>query len=100
MPRDRLMTSVYGPFRKFRERWESTDNPQKNISRWNVPLYLGHGKNDKVVPFSQSESFHAALSAMYPDLKIVFNAPEESGHDFQYWSSEVKPVMDFFTSIR
>ncbi len=99
MPRDRLMTSVYGPFRKFRERWEGADNPQKNIGRWNIPLYLGHGKKDEVVPFSQSESFYSALKKMYPALDMVFNAPEKAGHDFNYWSSEVKPVMDFFASM-
>ncbi len=99
MRRDRLMTAVYGPCEKFHQRWAGTDNPMKTVGLWNTPLYLGHGRADTVVPFSQSESFYRALKKQHPRMRLVFNDPKDAGHDFTYWSSEVKPVMEFFLSL-
>lgn len=99
MPSDRLMSSVYGPYSSFKERWSGIDNPMKMIGSWSMPLYLGHGKRDVVVPFSQTDSFHRALREAHPKLRLIFNAPERAGHDFAYWGSELRPVIDFFLSI-
>lgn len=99
MPADRLMSSVYGPYSSFRGRWSGIDNPRKMIRSWSMPLYLGHGRRDAVVPFSQTEDFYLALKETHPKLKLIFNAPESAGHDFAYWGSEVRPVIDFFLSI-
>ncbi len=97
-PKDRLMASIYGPFTGFSERWRTVDNPDTfaRQKRWRVPLYIGHGRKDTVVPFSQSESFVKLLKEKHPRLRVVFNAPPDMGHDFTYWDSEVKPVLEFF----
>lgn len=99
MPADRLMSSVYGPYTSFRERWSGIDNPRRMIKSWSMPLYLGHGRRDAVVPFSQTEDFYLALKETHPKLRLIFNAPDRAGHDFAYWGSEVRPVIDFFLSI-
>lgn len=99
MPADRLMTSVYGSYYAFRERWSGIDNPRTMIRSWSMPLYLGHGRRDTVVPFSQTEDFYLALKEAHPKLRLIFNAPESAGHDFAYWGSELRPVIDFFLSI-
>ena len=65
-----------------------------------MPIYLGHGGKDAVVPFSQTESFYRALREAHPRLKVVLNAPESAGHDFAYWRSEVRPAIDFFLSMK
>ncbi len=98
MPADRLMSAVYGPFSQFKERWTGIDNPRSMIEKWTMPIYLGHGKRDAVVPFAQTSGFYKALTAAHPDLCVKFSAPENAGHDFNYWSSEVEPAIDFFLS--
>jgi hypothetical protein len=101
MPKDRLMAGQYGPYEKFKDRWLTVDNPEEAAKKgkWEMPLYIGHGKADKVTPFDQSKSLYNTLKKKYPDLKITFNEPENEGHDFNYWGSEVKPVLEFFNSF-
>jgi hypothetical protein len=99
MKDDRLMTAVYGKFHDFRERWTAEDNPQNMINQWTMPIYLGHGKKDAVVPFLQTLTFHEKLKKAKPGLHVEFNAPENAGHDFTYWASEVEPAVNFFLSI-
>jgi hypothetical protein len=98
MPRDRLMTAAYGPFELFSERWKNTDNPQTMAGTWTMPIYLGHGRLDAVVPFSQTAGFFEALRKARPVLRIVLNAPDDKGHDFRYWGSEIEPALQFFLS--
>lgn len=99
MPRDRLMTKVYGAYDAFPERWTGKDNPRKRISEWTMPIYLGHGHKDAVVPFSQTKTFYEALKTAHPALMIRFNEPAQAGHDFTYWASELPAVIDFFLSV-
>jgi S-formylglutathione hydrolase FrmB len=99
MPKDRLMTSVYGNYEIYPERWLGKDNPQNRLNEWNLPIYLGHGKADKIVPFDQTKNFYESLKKSKPNLKIIFNEPANSGHDYIYWESEVKPSFDFFESL-
>ncbi len=102
MPRDRLMSGTYGPYNKYPRRWANVDNPENEAIRgnWKMPLYIGHGKRDKVSPFSQSLSLYRTLRKHYPDLKVKFNAPDNEGHTFRYWNSEIIPVLDFFLSVK
>ncbi|MDR3237373.1 MAG: prolyl oligopeptidase family serine peptidase [Spirochaetia bacterium] len=102
MPNDNLMAALYGNFSAFRERRRSTDTPFESAKegKWSMPLYIGHGGKDHVVPFSQSLDFYKLLSEKYPDIKIVFHQASTQGHDFAYWGSELQAVFDFFESIR
>lgn len=100
MKRDRLMAAVYGPYDRFAERWTSIDNPSARILEWRMPIYLGHGKRDAVVPFDQTVAFYKALTAARPGLPLTLSAPENAGHDFAYWQSELDKAFDFMLSIR
>lgn len=95
MPRDRLMQAVYGPIEQFPERWAGADNPQQRLAEWKTPIYIAHGRGDRVVPFEQSERFAAELQRLHPALAQRFVALE-AGHDFAFWSAQVPPVLDFF----
>ena len=99
MPKDRLMTSVYGSFEIFPERWLGKDNPQNRLNEWILPIYLGHGKADKIVPFEQTKNFYESLKKLKPNVKVILNEPINFGHDYLYWESEVKPSFDFFESL-
>jgi putative tributyrin esterase len=96
LPADRLMTRVYGHYAEHKQRWVGADNPQMRIGEWKMPLYLGHGRKDTVVPLSQTLVFHEQLKNAHPVLKIVLNTPESAAHDFTYWGSEVGNVFSFF----
>ncbi len=100
MPGDRLMNALYGPLDRYRARWEGKDNPLKRIDEWTMPVYLGHGMKDPVVPFAQTQLFHNTLKKIHPGLAVVFNAAPDAAHDFRYWSSEVTSILEFFISSR
>lgn len=101
MPNDNLMTALYGNISGFSERWRTVDNPFEAAKegKWKMPIYIGHGEKDNVVPFSQSAGFYKLLSQKYPAIKTVFHA-SVSGHDFTYWNSELPAVFNFFEDIR
>jgi pimeloyl-ACP methyl ester carboxylesterase len=95
MPRDNLMIGLYGP---KGERWRVTDNPYRAASdgNWNMPIYIGHGGSDPVVPVEQSRRFAALLRKKYPGLKTAYSEAKGQGHDFGYWNSELERVFSFF----
>jgi dipeptidyl aminopeptidase/acylaminoacyl peptidase len=99
MPKDNLMSGVYGPFSLFSERWKTIDNPVSEYSQIKIPIYIGHGKSDKVVPYTQSELLYNRLLSLKNGKKYMLHTPE-MGHDFLYWDSEVIPILDFFESIK
>jgi len=94
MPRDNLMTAVYGSFQKFPERWR-LDNPVQRAKDWKIPLYLAHGTKDAVVPPSQTKLFYTVLRNLHVALDIRLEMPE-SRHDYLFWNSQLGKVMDFF----
>lgn len=95
MPKDRLMQAYYGPIARFPQRWAGRDNPQKRAAEWKIPLYLGHGTDDKVVPSSQTLNFYQALIKTNPQLHLELHL-KKAGHDYQYWDAEIQPVLNFF----
>ncbi|MCB1175680.1 MAG: prolyl oligopeptidase family serine peptidase [Leptospiraceae bacterium] len=99
LPRDRLMTAVYGAYDRFPERWTGKDNPHQQVSKWQMPLYLAHGTIDRVVPYSQSASFYQALRSAHSGIEVVLQSPA-AGHDFRFWGSQNKPAFDFFRKHR
>jgi len=96
MPKDPLMTNVYGQYQQFKKRWDNVDNPQTMADYWEMPVYLGHGVNDPYVPFSQTRDFYMVLREKHPKLDIVLHAAANHGHDWKYWRSEMAAVLRFF----
>lgn len=97
MPADNLSTLVYGPYARFTSRWNTVDNPQYLADRLRTPLYLGHGRMDKVVPPSQTVSFAEELKRKNPDLPVQLHMDDKAGHNFSYWRSELPAVWAFFS---
>jgi len=60
-----------------------------------TPIYLGHGKNDKITPHSQSVLFFDSLKKNNPDLKTKLII-KDAAHDYTYWASEVENILNFF----
>ena len=99
MQNDNLMKGYYGPYEKFKSRWDSIDNPFHRIKELITPIYLGHGTADKIVPPEQTKLFYQALVKVHPHLKVKLHMPE-AGHDYNYWGSEVNNVFDFFSELK
>ena len=93
MQKDNLMKGVYGEYSKFKERWEKFDNPTQQIPTMQTPLYLAHGLADSIVPVEQTINFYKNLQRLRPDLNIQFHAPENFGHNFKFWDSQVDTIL-------
>lgn len=100
LPQDNLLIGFYGPYERFPERWKAKDNPTQNIHLLKTPLYIGHGKQDKIVPAEQSEVFFRALQESNPGLaaKCAFFLRDAS-HDYKYWDSELDSIFAFFENL-
>lgn len=97
LPGDNLMKGYYGSFEKFPERWNGTDNPSKNINKLKIPLFIAHGKLDKVVPFDQSETFKKEIHKTRPKQIVNFVSVENAGHDYSFWNSQTDAILKFFS---
>ena len=95
-PYDAVMTGFYGSFDENRDLWMNFDNPMHEAAFLKVPMYLGHGLNDPIVPVEQTQSFYKTLTEVNPKLNVVLHLVPEAGHDFYYWNSEVDAVLNFF----
>lgn len=96
MTTDRLMIGFLGSFVKFPDRWKTGgDNLVHHAKKLKMGLYIGHGKQDKVVPFNQSEILYNTLKKISPNLKLK-NHWTNDGHNYKYWDAEVDNMLKFF----
>lgn len=95
IPKDALMTGWYGAMDKFPARWTGADNIIYRINEWKVPIYLGHGMADKIVPADQTIQLADSLKKYKPNL-VTLHICEVSGHTYEYWDSEVDAILSFF----
>ncbi|MFN3603486.1 MAG: alpha/beta hydrolase family protein [Leptonema sp. (in: bacteria)] len=96
-PKDNLMRLTYGDYEKFQERWQM-ENPLYMIKKmgWKAFLYLGHGKQDPIVPYIHSKHFYEFLVQEGFATKVTLSLKENFQHDFAYWNSELNSIFDFF----
>lgn len=95
MPSDNLMKGYYGTITDFPVRWKGKDNVVYRFKELEIPIYLGHGKADQVVPCSQTIQFADSLNKYKPGL-LTLHIDENAGHTYTYWNSEVDAVLKFF----
>ncbi len=96
IPQDRVHIGYMGTFQQFPKRWKQEENILFQIHKWKTPIYLGHGKQDKVCPYSQTQIFYEALRKNHPKLKVKLNLPLQYAHNYQYWDYEVDNILAFF----
>ena len=95
---DKLMIGYLGPFEKFPSRWAGKDNPFMHAIQLKIPLYLGHGRQDKIVPVEQTTRFFEIVSSINPSIGHVQHIDENGGHNYNYWNSEMPRIFAFFYS--
>lgn len=96
MPADNIMTNYYGAIKKFPERWSGKDNIAARASELKVPVYLAHTRDDKVVPFAQTQLMYDSLKHHNPSLDVVFVPVDTSGHTYTFWGACTDEVLQFF----
>lgn len=95
MPRDNLMRGWYGEMGAFADRWAGPDNPAVYAAGFRTALYLGHGLNDAVVPWQQTQLFYDTLKAKNPNLPVQLNLQAGAAHTFVYWDGELDAAFAF-----
>jgi S-formylglutathione hydrolase FrmB len=96
MKDDNLVRGYYGSFEQFPERWTEKDNLQKNADKLKIPLFLAHGKADKVVPYTQTLEFYNSISRLNPGLNHKIYLNDTAGHNYAFWQSGYKNALKFF----
>jgi pimeloyl-ACP methyl ester carboxylesterase len=92
--RDNLMRGWYGEYAQFTQRWE-LDNTRLHAAGIIIPLYLGHGTNDKVVPVEQSRKFYETLIQLGPGKGHELHLKDGGEHNYEFWSGETPAVLEF-----
>ena len=92
---DNLMIGYYGPFSKYKDRWED-DDPYFKSSEIKIPLYLAHGGSDKVVPTEQTKIFYEQLKKVNKTLGHQLHIDDGAGHNYEFWGKETETVLSFF----
>ncbi len=100
IPNDNLMKGYYGSYQQFADRWKSIDNPVNLANKIKIPLYLAHGKNDNIVPYTQSVVFYEKLIKYNKQLKHQLLISNDSGHDYNFWSSQYENIFQFFENMK
>lgn len=95
MQNEFLYIAWFGQFAEFKDRWENECFAYR-CNDYIVPSYIGHGKKDNVSPVLQSMAMYDSLKYHHPDLLIIENFPDESKHDYTYWTSETDNIIEFF----
>ncbi len=93
--KDKLYNGYYGGFDTFKQRWLQNDNAITSIKQITIPIYIAHGKKDKIVPIDYSQQLFVALQESGNEASIL-NINPTAGHTYSYWNSEVDAVLDFF----
>ncbi|NRA12264.1 MAG: prolyl oligopeptidase family serine peptidase [Crocinitomicaceae bacterium] len=97
-PNDNLYIGYFGKMKAFEKRWQGFENPRQIMLAKNlhVPLYMGHGMMDDVVPYKHFTLMKEFIEFTKPDVKVEYHTDTTAQHDYTYWSSEVANVLDFF----
>lgn len=98
MKDDNLMNFFYGDYESFSQRWTGSDNLLRNASKLKMPVFIAHGMKDPIVPFQQSDTLVKTLQKLN-NVKVVFDFPENQGHDFKFIDSELDNIVKFFNEV-
>ncbi|GAB5418929.1 MAG: hypothetical protein Crog4KO_00900 [Crocinitomicaceae bacterium] len=93
-PEDNLYRGYFGT---DPERWNDDENPVSFAKEWSVPMYVGHGGADKIVPVRHAEIVREVkMENAGIDEEWIFTINQEAGHNYDFWSSEVDAILEYF----
>lgn len=94
---DLLMINTYGHYSLNPKCWKSIDNPLQASSGLKCNVFIGHGKNDKVVKPEHSYLLENKLqnNSLMKSKKIETYFPDAAGHDWKFWREGIERGMEF-----
>jgi pimeloyl-ACP methyl ester carboxylesterase len=113
MKNDNLMINCLGKFDEVPWRWWGTNNIERRVDAFRVPLFLAHGTADKVVPWQQTESLFKAMesSVNFQKRASTFNKNHANvglvrtlflkgaGHNYSFWNEAGLKALDYFDEL-
>lgn len=97
-PNDNLYVGYWGKMKSFEDRWKKLESPMQLllVKNLHVPLYVGHGLKDNVVPHKHLEFLKEYLEYVKPEVEVIYHTDSLARHDYSYWNSEVDYILEFF----
>jgi S-formylglutathione hydrolase FrmB len=92
------MISALGPYRDFKTRWIGDNDLVRRAGEMKVNIFIAHSRADTVVDSRQSVEFYDGLSKSGQCPKKQLRLIDGGGHNYDYWDSEIVPMLDFFES--
>jgi len=113
MKNDNLMINCLGKFDEVPWRWCGTNNIERRVDAFRVPLFLAHGTADKVVPWQQTESLYNAMesSVNFQKRASTFHNNHANvglvrtlfvkgaGHNYSFWNEAGLKALDYFDQL-
>lgn len=113
MKNDNLMINCLGIFDEVPWRWWGTNNIERRVDAFRVPLFLAHGTADKVVPWQQTESLFKAMESSvnfqkrastfhknHADVGFVRTLfLKGAGHNYSFWNEAGLKALDYFDGL-
>lgn len=96
MQRDNIYRGFLGDYEEHHDRWTEGENLTRSVENMRTPLYLGHGKRDDFVPYTQTEGLYNVLRRELPDLEVRLNLSPDRGGSYAYWNYEINNIFRFF----
>lgn len=100
MTRNKRLISVYGEFKRFKERWEQDDNIIKlAVNLKNTSVYLWHGVKDYNIPREHSVMLAMRLKHLQKNnggYEIIYKENKYYTCEWKHWRRILPEVMEFF----
>lgn len=100
MPHDRVLASVYGPYKEHSDRWKNEASAVRRAdSLKNVAVFLSHGSKDSVIPRGQSLILALKLRSLGKKnsaYSVEYAEKSKRKHDWGFWRSAVPEMLAFF----
>lgn len=96
MKSDNIYRGFLGDYEEHHVRWTEDENLTHSIGNMRTPLYLGHGKRDDFVPYTQTEGLYNVLRRELPSLEVRLNLSPDRGGSYAYWNYEINNIFRFF----
>ena len=96
LSKDKVMNIFYGSYSKFKERWLTESNPAAMINKLKTPFFFIHGKEDKVVDYSNSVEFYQLIDRETKNHQHQLYILENQAHTYPFWDSQTDTALYFF----
>ncbi|MDY6934855.1 MAG: alpha/beta hydrolase-fold protein [Spirochaetota bacterium] len=101
MTNDELLTSLYGAYDEYSERWKKDDNIlDMAVNLKETSIFIAHGTKDWRTNYEQSRLFAIRLKQLQKKndegYKFEYHEKKYKLHDWKFWKGMLPEMMRFF----